>query len=475
MADAKGFLKYTRATPDYRPVPDRLQDYKEVVDPASFSAEETSRQAARCMGCGVPFCHHGCPLGNLIPEFNEAVYRADWEMAAQLLHQTNNFPEFTGRICPAPCEHACVLGINQPPVAIEHLERTIVETAFEKGYIQARPPARRTGKKVAVIGSGPAGLAAAAELNAAGHSVVIYEKDDHPGGLLRYGIPDFKLEKWVIERRIDILKEEGIQFECGVCAGVDITGQALLDQYDAVLVCAGAQRPRTLDIPGADLPGVGYAMEYLSQSNRRVAGLEVPDADLIDARGKRVLVIGGGDTGSDCVGTANRQGARSVAQLQYRPKPSGDRPADMPWPMMPVVLTTSSSHEEGCDRVWELQTKSFVADPHGNLQGLIVSDLSWSKDPASGQYAFREIRGTTREIPCELALIAIGYQGVTGSPLWAQLGLEPDPKGAIPAGDDFKTNQEKVFVAGDARRGQSLVVWAIAEGRQAAAAVMTGF
>jgi glutamate synthase (NADPH/NADH) small chain len=472
MADAKGFLKYPRATPDYRPVADRLLDYQEVVDQTSYTGEETTRQAARCMGCGVPFCHHGCPLGNLIPEFNEAVYRQDWDLASRLLHQTNNFPEFTGRICPAPCEHACVLGINQPPVAIEHLERTIAETAFEKGYVQVPAPERRTGKSVAIIGSGPAGLAAAVELNAVGHSVVVYEKDERPGGLLQFGIPDFKLEKWVVERRISLLEKAGIQFKCGVQVGVDITGQALLDQYDAVLVCTGAQRPRALDIPGSDLPGVVYAMDYLAQSNRRVAGATIVPSDLIDARGKRVLIIGGGDTGSDCVGTANRQGALSVAQIQYRPKPSADRPPEMPWPMMPVVLTTSSSHEEGCERVWELQTKSFVADADGNLQGLVVSDLSWSKDPATGQYAFRELKGTTREIPCELALIAIGYQGVMGSPLWAQLGLEPDPKGVIAGRDGYKTGQEKVFVAGDARRGQSLVVWAIAEGRQAAAEVI---
>lgn len=466
MSDPKGFLKYPRQTPAYRPVEERVSDFRDVVHGESFTPEQTRAQATRCMGCGVPFCHNGCPLGNLIPDFNEAVYRQDWATAYQLLAKTNNFPEFTGRICPAPCEHACVLGINQDPVAIEHVEQAIIETAFAQGLVQPKPPIRRTGKKVAVIGSGPAGLAAAEELNRQGHAVAVYEKDAYPGGLLRYGIPDFKLEKWVVERRIRLMEAEGIVFHCSTEIGLDLTMDDLLRDNNAVLLCIGAARPRALNITGHELPGVYFAMDYLTQNNRRVAGEPFATPDIL-ATGKHVVVIGGGDTGSDCVGTANRQGALSVTQLQYRPRPADERGDYDPWPHQPMTLTTSSSHEEGCERAWEVQTKSFVATPDGRVKGLVVVDLIWEKDPATGRYAFREKPDSEREIPCDLALIAIGYRGVAPGAIWEQLDLLPDDRGLVPA-ENYQTNHPRVFVAGDARRGQSLVVWAIAEGREAA-------
>ena len=469
MSDPKGFLKYPRQTPPYRPVEDRLRDHQDVVHAGLFTPAQTREQATRCMGCGVPFCHSGCPLGNLIPDFNEAVYRENWAQAYRLLAQTNNFPEFTGRICPAPCEDACVLGINQDPVAIEHVEQRIIETAFAEGWVQPRPPARRTGKKVAVVGSGPAGLAAADELNHLGHAVTVFEKDRYPGGLLRYGIPDFKLEKWVVERRVQLLEAEGIEFQCGVEVGLDITVDELDRQFDAVLLCLGAARPRALHIPGHELPGVHFAMDYLAQNNRRVSGEPFSEGE-ISAAGKHVVVIGGGDTGSDCVGTANRQGALSVSQLQYRPRPAEERGPEDPWPLPPMTLSTSSSHEEGCERAWEVQTKAFVSGPDGAVKGLLIADLIWEKDPATGKYGFQEKPGSEREIPCDLALIAIGYRGVQPGAIWEQLNLTLDDRGLVPA-ENYRTARENVFTAGDARRGQSLVVWAIAEGREAARAV----
>ncbi len=472
MSDARGFLKYPRQTPAYRPVTERLRDFQDVVDETTVTPEQTRQQAARCMGCGVPFCHQGCPLGNLIPDFNEAVYREDWKRAYNLLRQTNNFPEFTGRICPAPCESTCVLNLQQSPVTIEHLEKSIIEMAFTQGWVQPQPPVLRSGKRVAVIGSGPAGLAAADQLNQAGHSVTVFEKDAQPGGLLRYGIPDFKLEKWVIERRIALLAAEGIDFQCHVAIGENLGGAELRAQFDAVLVCTGASQPRGLDIPGRHLPGVHYAMDYLTQNNRRVAGEFLAEDEIsLLATDKHVIVIGGGDTGSDCVGTANRQGAKSVAQFQYRMRPPSTRPDATPWPLLPTVLTTSSSHEEGCERAWEVQTKCFVADENDVVKGLLVSDLAWERNSVTGHYDFREIPGSERELPCDLALIAIGYQGATPGPLWAQLGLSLDAKGLV-ATENYRTEQPDVFVAGDVRKGQSLVVWAIAEGRAAADVVM---
>lgn len=471
MADPTGFLKYPRAVPTYRPVEVRTLDFCDVTDEQSFTPDTTQEQAARCMGCGVPFCHDACPLGNLIPAFNDAVQRENWQQAYRLLQETNYFPEFTGRICPAPCEHACVLGINQPAVAIEHIERTISDIAFEKGYVQAQGPTRKTGKKVAIVGAGPAGLAAAQYLNRQGHHVTVFEKDTHPGGLLRFGIPDFKLEKWIVERRIALLEAEGIHFQCNTNVGVDVSGADLSAQHDAVLLCVGAAHARPLSIPGADYAGVYPAMDYLTQSNRRVAGNLIPKETIIHARGKHVVVIGGGDTGSDCVGTANRQGALSVTQLQYRTRPPETRPSETPWPLTPMIFQTSSSHEEGCDRMFEVQTKALVAHENGQVKGLLISNLAWERDPETGKYQFQEIPGSEREIPCDLVLIAIGYNGVVPNPLWAQLGIQMDEKSCIPDLGNFHTQQEKVFVAGDARRGQSLVVWAIAEGRDAGIAM----
>lgn len=471
MSDARGFLKFPRQTPGYRPVQTRLADQRDVLDHDLFGAAATQEQAARCMDCGVPFCQSGCPLGNYIPEFNDAVHRGKWQTAFDLLRQTNNFPEFTGRICPAPCEHACVLGINRDPVAIEHLEREIIERAFSEGWVLPHPPARRNGRKVAVIGSGPAGLAAADELNRKGFSVTVFEKDERPGGLLRFGIPDFKLEKWVVERRISLLEAEGVVFCCGVEAGNDIFAEKILTDYDFIVLCMGALQPRDLPLPGRELAGVHFALTYLTDRNRAVSGLGQGAFPPVSAAGKHVVVIGGGDTGADCVGAANREGALSVTQIQYRPMPGTDRPEETPWPLVPATLSTSSSHEEGCERAWEIRTNAFVGDAQAGIRSLSVSNLQWEKDPSDGRYRFSEIESTRREIPCDLALIAIGFRGVAGTAFLEQLGLNLDEAGRVPA-TRYRTENPKVFVAGDARRGQSLVVWAIAEGRAVAAEVM---
>lgn len=467
--DPHGFKKHARRSPAYRPVADRVQDHRDVVDYASFTPELAREQATRCMGCGVPFCQSGCPLGNYIPEFNAAVHQGDWRQAFRLLTQTNNFPEFTGRICPAPCEHACVLGIHQQPVTIEHLEQKIIETAFQEGWVQARRPQNRSGKKVAIVGSGPAGLTAADQLNRLGHQVTVFEKDEQPGGLLRFGIPDFKLEKWVVERRIALLEAEGVVFQCNVEAGVDIRGEDLLRDFDAVILCTGAMAPRDLALPGRALKGIHFAMDYLTAQNRRISQPTDQHENAPSAAGKHVVVVGGGDTGSDCVGNAVREGALSVTQIQYRPKPPQTRPADNPWPLMAATLTTSTSHEEGCQRSWEISTKSYVGDEKEQITGLEISDLCWGKNELTGKFEFEEKPGSTRVIPCELALIAIGFDRAE-HPLLQQLGLS---KSDLGAGDDarYQTTRERVFVAGDARRGQSLVVWAIAEGRGAASAV----
>jgi glutamate synthase (NADPH) small chain len=354
MGKPTGFLEFTRELPAKRPVQERRKDYKEFVSP--YSPTQLNHQAARCMNCGIPFCHHGCPLGNVIPEFNDAVYRQHWEEAYEILSSTNNFPEFTGRICPAPCESSCVLGINQPPVAIEEIEKHIIEIAFDKGYVKAHKPAMRTGKKVAVVGSGPAGLAAAAQLNAAGHNVTVFERDDHPGGLLRYGIPDFKLDKSIVTRRIQLMEEEGVIFKCNAEVGVNVNINDLIREYHAIVLAGGSTIPRNLPIPGRELNGVHYAMDFLKQQNQRVSNLEVT-GDPILAKNKNVVVIGGGDTGSDCVGTSNRQGARSVTQFELLPKPPASRTVYMPWPTYPMTLKTSSSHEEGVERQWAVATK----------------------------------------------------------------------------------------------------------------------
>ena len=469
MADPRGFLKYTRELPNSRNPKERVGDYKEIYQP--FPKEETIKQASRCMDCGVPFCHNGCPLGNIIPEFNDAVYEEDWQTAFEILSSTNNFPEFTGRICPAPCEAACVLGINQPPVAIEHIEKTIAEVAYEKGYYQAKPPVKRTGKKVAVIGSGPSGLAAATQANKAGHQVTLFERKDRVGGLLRYGIPDFKLEKWVIDRRVKLMEQGGIEIRTNANVGENVDPQQLLEEYDALILCGGSTIPRDLPIPGRDLDGVHFAMDFLEQNNRRVAGDEIPSEEVVMATDKKVLVIGGGDTGADCVGTSNRHGANRVTQIELLSKPPQERDP-LTWPNWPMILRTSSSHDEGCQREWSILTKAFIGDENGQLKAIQLVDIEWVKDEETGRYSFKEIEGTLREIPCDLALLAIGFLHPQHKGMLEKLGLELDRRGNILA-DDYQTSVEKIFTAGDMRRGQSLVVWAISEGREAARAVDT--
>ena len=468
MADPQGFLKYKRELPKSRKVEVRVKDYQEIYK--DFSDEKVKTQASRCMDCGVPFCLSGCPLGNVIPDFNDAVYQEDWENAYHILSATNNFPEFTGRICPAPCESKCVLGINQPPVAIELIEKNIIEKAFEKGFIQPNPPVIRSGRKVAVVGSGPAGLAAAAQLNQEGHSVTVFERNSRIGGLLRYGIPDFKLEKWVIDRRLQIMEAEGIRFEVNANVGEDIPVKQLMDEFDAVVLCGGSTVPRKLNVKGEDLKGVHFAMEFLEQNNKRVAGDTISKKEELVATGKNVLVIGGGDTGSDCIGTSNRHDAKSILQLEILVQPPKNRPTDIPWTSAPMLLKTTSSHEEGCEREWAILTKEFIGDKKGNLKAVKLVNLKWVINDATGRSKFEEIEGTEREIPCELALLAVGYLHPQKVGLLEELNIELTERGNV-KDENYQTNLEKIFTAGDMRRGQSLVVWAIAEGRKAAESV----
>jgi len=464
MGKITGFLEFDRKIEQYAPVKDRVKNYKEFTIPMKEAA--LKEQGARCMDCGIPFCHSGCPLGNLIPDFNDAVFRGKWEKAAEILHATNNFPEFTGRLCPAPCEEACVLGINEDPVAIENIEKNIVETAFKNGWIVANPPINRTGKKVAVIGSGPAGLATAQQLNRAGHLVTVFERDEKPGGLLRYGIPDFKMEKHVIDRRVKVLEEEGIEFKCGIHVGKDIKATELKNDYDALVLTGGATVRRSLPIKGADLKGVVQAMDFLGQNNRRVDGIKDLGEEIL-ATDKEVVVIGGGDTGSDCIGTSIRQGAKSVSNFEIMPMATTDRPEEQPWPFWPMRLRTSSSHKEGAERFFSISTKEFIGDDKGNLKGLITSEVEWIKEPGK-RPSLKEVEGTEKEWKCELALLALGFTG-SEMTIADQLGLETDPRTNIKATTtDYMSNVPGVFVAGDQRRGQSLIVWAISEGRQAA-------
>jgi glutamate synthase (NADPH/NADH) small chain len=476
MGKPTGFLEFTRELPEKKAPQERLKDYQEFVN--RYPDNHLKQQAARCMNCGVPFCHSGCPLGNVIPEFNDAVYRGQWAEAWDILSSTNNFPEFTGRICPAPCESACVLGINQPPVAIEEIEKHIAEIAFEKGYVHARKPHLRTGKKVAVVGSGPAGLAAAAQLNYAGHQVTVYERDEKPGGLLRYGIPDFKLGKDIVDRRIRLMEEEGITFRCHANVGVNVNLNDLLREYHAIVLAGGSTVPRNLDIPGRELDGVHYAMHFLKQQNKRVAGsnpLQFAETESniadkeISAAGKHVVVIGGGDTGSDCVGTSNRHGAASVTQFELMPKPPDARTPFMPWPSYPMVLKTSSSHEEGCERQWAVATKAFVGDEQGKLKALRIVDLEWKSGEDGRPAQFTERPGSEREIPCELALLAMGFLHPESKGMLQELDVALDERGNVQASEkDYQTNLARIFSCGDMRRGQSLVVWAISEGRECA-------
>ena len=464
MGKITGFLEFDRKVEAYAPVEERVKNYKEFTIP--MKEKELKDQGARCMDCGIPFCHSGCPLGNLIPDFNDAVYRGKWEKAAGILHSTNNFPEFTGRLCPAPCEEACVLGINEDPVSIENIEKNIVETAFEKGWIIAEEPTTRTGKNIAVVGSGPAGLAAAQQLNRAGHLVTLFERDEKPGGLLRYGIPDFKMEKHVIDRRLKVLEEEGIIFRCGVNVGKDIKADDLQNDFDAIVLSGGATIRRKLPIEGADLKGVVQAMDFLGQNNRRVDGINDLGEE-IKATGKNVIVIGGGDTGSDCIGTSFRHGAKSVSNFEIMPMASTERTEEQPWPFWPMRLRTSSSHKEGAERFFSISTKRFVGDKEGNLKGLVTSEVEWIKVPGQ-RPQLKEVEGSEKEWKCDLALLALGFTG-SETTIAEQLGLETDTRTNIKASEqNYMTNVPGVFVAGDQRRGQSLIVWAISEGRQAA-------
>ena len=480
MGDVTGFMKYDRALPARRPVPVRLRDWKEVYEP--FSAEATSQQGARCMDCGIPFCHEGCPLGNLIPEWNDLVYRDDWAEAIDRLHATNNFPEFTGRLCPAPCEGSCVLGINADPVAIERIEYEISERAWAEGWVEPVRPSAPTGKRVAVVGSGPAGLAAAQQLVRAGHAVVVFERAERPGGLLRYGIPEFKMEKAVLDRRLEQLEAEGVEFRCGVSIGapspevpravaegaVIVPTADLVAEYDAVVLAGGATLPRDLPAIGRDLTGIHRAMDYLKPSNMVQEGSL--DAPPITAEGKHVIIIGGGDTGADCLGTAHRQGARSVHQLEIMPEPSEGRPSDNPWPTWPLVLRTSSALEEGGERVFSVTTDQFLSGASGQVVALRGHEVELTKG-SGGRPGFAAVDGSEFELPCDLVLLAMGFLGAETEGVVADLGLELDPRGSVVADDRWATNVDNVFVCGDMTRGQSLIVWAIAEGRSAAAAV----
>ncbi|MGY5851653.1 glutamate synthase subunit beta [Salegentibacter sp. F14] len=462
MGKLKGFLEYKRKTEETIEPSKRVKNFKEFTK--DLSNEELQDQGARCMDCGIPFCHSGCPLGNLIPDFNTAVYRNQWDKALKILHSTNNFPEFTGRLCPAPCESACVLGIIEPPVSIELLEKYIVERGFKEGWIKPQIPEHRTGKKVAVVGSGPAGLAAAQQLNRAGHWVTVFERDKKAGGLLRYGIPDFKLEKDVIDRRLKIMEEEGIKFMTDTEVGKDYDIEDL-KSFDSVVLCGGATQRRNLPIPGADSKGVVQAMKFLKRNNEVVDGLAEMTDDL-SAKAKDVIVIGGGDTGSDCVGTSNRHGAKSVTNFEIMPMPPEQRSKENPWPYWPFTLKSTSSHQEGVNRNWSISTKEFIRDKEGKLKALKTVNIEWVKGE-NGRPQLKEIPDSEKEWPCDLALLALGFTGPEKS-LAEQLDLEEDSRTNIKAEKNYQTNIPHIFAAGDMRRGQSLIVWAISEGREAA-------
>ncbi len=459
MAMVTGFLEYTRDTPARRPVLERVNDWFEVYQ--DFPAQSLQQQAARCMDCGVPFCHTGCPVSNLIPDWNDLVYRGRWHEALRTLHATNNFPEFTGRICPAPCEAACVLGINDKPVTIKVVEQNIIDRGFQEGWVQPEPPRRRTGKRVAIVGSGPAGLAAAQQLNRAGHTVTVFEKHDRIGGLLRYGIPDFKMEKSVVDRRLEQLREEGVEFRPNTHIGREMTGNDLLRGYDATLLAMGAEQHRDLPIPGRDLKGIHFAMDYLTQQNKRCAGDKFTHEEEITAAGKRVVIIGGGDTGADCLGTAHRQRAASVHQLQIHPMPPDERHPDTPWPLWPLQLRMEAAHEEGGVREWSVLTTHFSGDEHGNVKKLHCVRVG-------PKPALERVPNSEFYLDADLVLIAVGFSGPVRGGLLEQIPLALDSRGNVQANSSFMTSIAGVFTAGDARRGQSLVVWAIAEGRQAA-------
>jgi glutamate synthase (NADPH) small chain len=454
-----GFLEYPREVASRRDPQERIKDWFEIYQPIEMDRVQT--QGARCMDCGVPFCHTGCPLTNLIPDWNDLVYHGKWKEAVRQLHATNNFPEFTGRVCPAPCEASCVLGINEPPVSIKLIEKTIIDRAFEEGFIRPEPPAVRTGKRVAVIGSGPAGLAAAQQLARAGHAVTVFEKNDRIGGLLRYGIPNFKMEKHLIDRRLEQMRAEGVQFQMNAHVGVNLQIGDLRRDFDAILLAGGSENPRDLKVPGRQLKGIHFAMEFLPQQNRRNEGDTVPMSEAILATGKNVVIIGGGDTGADCLGTSHRQHARSVHQFELLPKPPDQRASSTPWPLWPMQLRTESSHEEGGIRDWSVSTVSFSGDEQGNVKQLHAIRVG----PAP---KFEPIPGTEFTLDADLVLLAMGFTGPVRNGLLDQLEVKLDARGNVATGDDYQASVPGVFAAGDMRRGQSLVVWAISEGRKAA-------
>jgi glutamate synthase (NADPH/NADH) small chain len=469
MGKITGFLEIPREMPARRPVSERLKDWQELE--GKLPEDKLQQQGARCMDCGIPFCHKGCPLGNIIPDWNDLVYRGRWKDAIDRLHSTNNFPEFTGRVCPAPCEEACVLRINDDPVTIKQIEKQIIDHAFKESWVVPVPPSRRTGKKIAVVGSGPAGLAAAAQLNRAGHAVEVFERADRIGGLLMYGIPDFKLEKHVVERRVQQMRDEGVVFHVNANVGDNVAVADLRTKFDAIVLSGGATAARDLPIPGRNLKGIHFAMDFLPQQNKKVAGDDVPNQIL--ATGKNVVILGGGDTGSDCLGTSNRQGAKSVHQFELLPKPPEDRTEDIaPWPYWPMILRSSSSHEEGVVRDWSINTKKFSGDANGNVKKLHGVRLEWKKG-VNGRPQMVEVPGSEFELDADLVLLAMGFVGPEKPGMIEQLGVALDERGNVSVGADYQSSVPGVFACGDMRRGQSLVVWAIWEGREAARGVDT--
>ncbi len=467
MGKVTGFLEIKRQMAHRRPVEERIGDWQQVYHDADDSLVQS--QGARCMDCGIPFCHTGCPLGNIIPDWNDLVYRNRWQEAIAVLHKTNNFPEFTGWVCPAPCEAACVLGINDTPVTIKQIELSVITHAFREGWIKPEPPKVRTGKKIAVIGSGPAGLACAAQLNKAGHTVTVFERSDRIGGLLTYGIPDFKLEKWVVTRRLDLMAEEGVIFRTNANVGFNVAVEDLRKEFDAMVLSGGATQSRDLPVPGRELDGIHFAMDYLPQQNRRVAGDTVRQKE-ITAKGKHVIILGGGDTGSDCHGTALRQGALAVHSWELLPKPPAERTNSMPWPYWPMILRTSSSHEEGGFRDWSVSTKRFSGS-NGKVEQLHAVRVEFSEPDATGRRQMNELPGSEFEVKADLVLLALGFLGPEKKGMIEQLGVKLDPRGNVAADNDYMTSIPGIFAAGDMRRGQSLVVWAITEGRQCARGV----
>ena len=467
MGKPTGFIEVHRKKHPTRPVAERIKDWREVY--LSYPAGELEMQGGRCMDCGIPFCHQGCPLGNLIPDWNDLIYRDRWQAAIERLHATNNFPEFTGKLCPAPCEGSCVLGINEDPVTIKSVEVAIIDRAWNVGWVTPRPPTNRTWKKIAIVGSGPAGLAAADQLNRAGHSVTVFEKADRIGGLLRYGIPEFKMEKRHLDRRLGVMEAEGVVFRAGINVGVDVPAARLRDGYDAVLLAGGAGQPRDLPVPGRELKGVHFAMDYLTLQNKRCEGDEVPDAEFITAEGKHVIIIGGGDTGADCLGTAHRQGAASVHQLELLPRPPQERAADNPWPQWPLVFRVSTAHDEGGERLFAVSTERFSGDASGHVRALHAINVEMVKK--DGRVQFVRVEGSEFEIPADLVLLAMGFVGPEKSALLSDLGVTMTDRGNVARDARWMTNVPGVFTAGDMQRGQSLIVWAIAEGRSAARAI----